>query len=156
MADTISIILIGYFAVTSILLATSYFKINQLKKNVAQINSITKRTDLNTYLGEIAAENKNILEQQQQIQIAYADLRAIAQRSLQKTALVRFNPFKDTGGDQSFVLCMLDHKDSGIILTAIHSRDGTRVYTKDVVIGTTKLSLSNEEKKALANAVRNS
>lgn len=154
MADTASLVIIGYFAITSILLAAAYFKLSHLKKNIAQINAITKQTDLNTYLGEIAAENKNILEQQKQIQRAYADLRLIAQKSLQKTALVRFNPFKDTGGDQSFALCLLDHKDTGIILTAIHSRDGTRVYTKDVVNGTTKLSLSHEEKKALSLAVR--
>ncbi len=154
MEDTGSIILILYFVVTSILIAAAYFKLNRLKKNVAEINAITKHTDLNTYFGEIAAENRNILQKQQQIQKAYLELRSIAQNSLQKTALVRFNPFKDTGGDQSFALCILDHTDTGVIITAIHGRDGTRVYTKDVANGTTKLSLSHEEKQSLAKASR--
>lgn len=154
MQDTRSLLLIGYFALTSVLIVVSFLKLNNLKKNVKEINAITKHTDLNTFLGEITANNKNIMQQQEQIQKTYSDLRIIAQKSLQKTALVRFNPFKDTGGDQSFVLCILDHTDTGFVVTAIHSRDGTRIYTKDIVNGTAKLSLSMEEKKALANAMR--
>lgn len=154
MQDTKSLLLIAYFALTSVLIVVSFLKLNNLKKNVKEINAITKHTDLNTFLGEITANNKNIMQQQEQIQKTYSDLRIIAQKSLQKTALVRFNPFKDTGGDQSFVLCILDHTDTGFVVTAIHSRDGTRIYTKDIVNGTAKLSLSLEEKKALANAMR--
>ena len=154
MEDTKSLLLIAYFALTSVLIVVSFLKLNNLKKNIKEINSITKHTDLNTFLGEIAASNKNIMQQQEQIQKTYSDLRIIAQKSLQKTALIRFNPFKDTGGDQSFVLCILDHTDTGFIVTAIHSRDGTRIYTKDIINGTAKLSLSVEEKKALANAIR--
>lgn len=154
MEDTKSLLLIAYFALTSFLIVVSFLKLNNLKKNIKEINSITKHTDLNTFLGELAASNKNIMQQQEQIQKTYSDLRIIAQKSLQKTALIRFNPFKDTGGDQSFVLCILDHTDTGFIVTAIHSRDGTRIYTKDIINGTAKLSLSVEEKKALANAIR--
>ncbi len=154
MEDTKSLLLIAYFALTSVLIVVSFLKLNNLKKNIKEINSITKHTDLNTFLGELAASNKNIMQQQEQIQKTYSDLRIIAQKSLQKTALIRFNPFKDTGGDQSFVLCILDHTDTGFIVTAIHSRDGTRIYTKDIINGTAKLSLSVEEKKALANAIR--
>jgi len=154
MEDTKSLLLIAYFALTSVLIVVSFLKLNSLKKNIKEINAITKHTDLNTFLGEIAASNKNIMQQQEQIQKTYSDLRIIAQKSLQKTALIRFNPFKDTGGDQSFVLCILDHTDTGFIVTAIHSRDGTRIYTKDIINGTAKLSLSLEEKKALANAIR--
>jgi len=68
----------------------------------------------------------------------------------QKIGLLRFNPFKDTGGDQSFILALVDAYDTGIIITALYSRSGTRWYTKRVVKGkSTEHELSEEEKKAL-------
>ena len=69
---------------------------------------------------------------------------------IQKIGLLRFNPFKDTGGDQSFILALVDAHDTGVILTALYSRTGTRWYTKRIVKGeSTEHQLSDEEKKAL-------
>jgi hypothetical protein len=67
----------------------------------------------------------------------------------QKIALIRFNPFGDTGGDQSFSLAVLDAHNSGYVLTSIHGRQGTRVYVKPVDFGESKYSLSDEEQQAL-------
>jgi len=86
------------------------------------------------------------------LQRNYRELTRIASASIQKTAVVRFNPFKNTGGDQSFVLAMLDNHDSGLLLTSIHSREGTRVYIKPVTYGNSDHTLSREEKDALAHA----
>ena len=75
---------------------------------------------------------------------------------IQKIGLLRFNPFKDTGGDQSFILALVDAFDTGIIITALYSRTGTRWYTKKIVKGKgLEHELSEEEKKALKIAERN-
>ncbi|HKC05190.1 MAG TPA: DUF4446 family protein [Patescibacteria group bacterium] len=71
---------------------------------------------------------------------------------IQKVGLVRFNPFKELGGDHSFSLAFLDARESGIIITSLHTRDRTRVYMKDVKKGKSNFELSIEEKKALAMA----
>ena len=71
---------------------------------------------------------------------------------VQKVGLVRFNPFKEMGGDHSFSLALLDGRDTGVILTGLHTRDRTRVYIKKVERGRSKFNLSSEEKKALAKA----
>jgi hypothetical protein len=71
---------------------------------------------------------------------------------IQKIGLVRFNPFSETGGDQSFSLCLLDGTDTGFILTALHTRDRTRVYTKSVSKGKSKYELSADEQKVLKEA----
>lgn len=69
---------------------------------------------------------------------------------IQKIGLLRFNPFKDTGGDQSFILALLDAKDTGVVITALYSRSGTRWYAKKVLKGKgAEHELSDEEKKAL-------
>jgi hypothetical protein len=72
---------------------------------------------------------------------------------IQKIGLIRFNPFKDTGGDQSFILSLVDGNDTGVIISGLYSRSGTRWYAKRVVKGKSlEHELSEEEKRALREA----
>lgn len=72
---------------------------------------------------------------------------------IQKIGLLRFNPFKDTGGDQSFIVTLIDAHQTGVLLTALYSRTGTRWYVKKVVEGKgLEHELSEEEKKAVGLA----
>ncbi len=71
---------------------------------------------------------------------------------VQKIGLVRFNPFNETGGDQSFSLSLLDKKDDGFVITCLHTRDRTRVYAKPIAKGKSEYELSREEEKALKKA----
>lgn len=72
---------------------------------------------------------------------------------IQRIGLVRFNPFKDTGGDQSFVLAILDGRNNGIVISSLHGRTGNRWYAKTVIEGKGKEhSFSEEEEKAVKQA----
>lgn len=71
---------------------------------------------------------------------------------VQKVGVVRFNPFKEIGGDHSFSLALLNAKDSGVVITCLHTRERTRVYMKAVKNGKGEHELSDEEKKALKEA----
>ena len=72
---------------------------------------------------------------------------------IQKIGLLRFNPFKDTGGDQSFILTLLDGKDTGVVISGLYSRAGTRWYAKKVKEGKgIEHELSEEEKQAIKTA----
>lgn len=72
---------------------------------------------------------------------------------IQKVGLLRFNPFRDTGGDQSFILALLDAKDTGVIISSLHTRTGTRWYAKRVAQGKgIEYDLSEEEQNALKGA----
>lgn len=74
---------------------------------------------------------------------------------IQKIGLLRFNPFKDTGGDQSFILALVDSNNTGVVISGLYSRSGTRWYAKRVVEGRgIEHELSDEEKKALKEAVK--
>ena len=76
-------------------------------------------------------------------------------KHIQKIGLVRFNPFSELGGDHSFSLAILDDKDTGVVITGLHTRDRTRVYIKDIKNGKGSLELSSEENKALSIAQKN-
>jgi hypothetical protein len=72
---------------------------------------------------------------------------------IQKVGLTRFNPFKDTGGDQSFILSLIDGNDNGVIISGLYSRSGTRWYAKKIANGKgVEHELSEEEKRALKEA----
>lgn len=71
-----------------------------------------------------------------------------------KLNLVRFNPFEGVGGDQSFILCLLDNSNSGVIITSLHNRSFTRVYAKAIRHGECDNSaLSREESKCLLKTI---
>jgi hypothetical protein len=82
-----------------------------------------------------------------------AVLESTQRRALQRTGLVRFNPFEDTGGNQSFALAVLDAQGNGLIVTSLHSRSGTRVYGKPITAGRGEAALSQEESEALRLAL---
>jgi len=71
---------------------------------------------------------------------------------VQKIGLVRFNPFKETGGDHSFSIAVLDAKDNGFVLTGLHARERARLYAKEVVGGASEHNLSKEEIQAIKKA----
>ena len=76
-------------------------------------------------------------------------------RHVQKVELLRYNPYDDTGGDQSFSLAMLDNNGNGTVLTSLHARSGTRVFAKPVKLGKgTKYQLSEEEEKVVLVAMK--
>jgi len=72
--------------------------------------------------------------------------------AFQKIGLVRFNPFEDTGGNQSFAIALLDANDDGVIVSSLHARSETRIYAKALNAGRADAALSDEEAEALQRA----
>lgn len=103
----------------------------------------------------LAQQIKRQMKSEKEIQELFKssrDLWKIAQKSIQKVGIVRFNPFKDTGGDQSFSIVLLDSNDSGLVISSLYTREGTRIYSKPIEKGKSKYPLSEEEKTAIGKA----
>ena len=73
-------------------------------------------------------------------------------RMIQRVGVVRFNPFPDTGGNQSFAVALLDSRGDGVVLSSLHSRAGTRLYLKQITTGKAETALSEEETEAIRRA----
>ncbi len=82
-----------------------------------------------------------------------AVLEATQRRAVQRIGLVRYNPFEDTGGNQSFAIALLDAAGDGLVVNGLHSRTGTRVYAKAIAGGASDTALSDEESEALRLAL---
>jgi hypothetical protein len=74
-------------------------------------------------------------------------------KAIQRVGLVRFNPFEDTGGNQSFALALLDQQGDGLVVSSLHARAGTRVYGKAIASGKSEAALSDEEAAAVRLAL---
>jgi hypothetical protein len=81
------------------------------------------------------------------------ELETITQRAIQKVGVVRYNPFADSGGDQSFAIALLDAEGTGIVVSSLHSRTDTRVFAKAVKSGRSTYPLSDEEQDAIKKAL---
>jgi hypothetical protein len=68
-------------------------------------------------------------------------------------ALVRYDAYNELSGHQSMSIALLDHEQSGIVLSCIHHREQARVYGKQVHSGRGELELSPEEAEAVRLAV---
>lgn len=79
-------------------------------------------------------------------------LEGTQQKAFQRVGLVRYNPFEETGGNQSFALALLDATGDGWVLSSLHARSGTRVYAKAIKDGRSDAGLSAEETAAIAQA----
>jgi hypothetical protein len=81
------------------------------------------------------------------------ELEALLQQSIQKVGVIRFNPFSDTGGDQSFAVALLDAAGNGVVVSSLHGRADTRIFAKPVQAGRSKHALSDEEQQAIRKAL---
>ena len=81
------------------------------------------------------------------------DLERTGQHAIQRVGVVRFNPFTDTGGDQSFAIALLDALGNGLVVSSLHGRADTRVFAKGVRGGRSKHQLSTEEEDAIRQAL---
>ena len=73
--------------------------------------------------------------------------------AIMNTAVVRYDAYEDTGGQQSASFAFLDATRTGTVVTAIQGRDYARIYVKDLDRGKAALALSPEELQAVERAM---
>ena len=85
-----------------------------------------------------------------------SDIREINRRlegNYQKLGIVKYDAFNEMGGKLSFALAMLDGKNNGWVINAMHSREGCYTYVKEIVKGESYVELAEEEAEALDKAI---
>jgi len=105
-------------------------------------------------LKEILAQFKELKENFEKISKELGNLKKENKFNIQKLGIVRFNPFKEIGGNQSFSIALLDGNDDGIVITSLYTKEGNRVYGKPIKNGKSEYLLSEDEKEAIEYAKR--
>ena len=107
-------------------------------------DTILKRMDQIDELVDSDKENK------QKIQTIMDHL----DQTYQKVGLVKYDAFNEMGGKLSFSLALLNRKNDGFIINAMHSREGCYTYIKEIINGNSIILLADEEKEALEMAMK--
>lgn len=130
-----------------------------LIRTISHYNRITKgRTGsgLTDILEAIVKELNSIKGRTGEVERVVATLTHEGLSHYQRIGIVRFNPFADTGGAQSFTIAILDQNQNGIVMTSLYARAGNRWYVKEIMEGKAKdLELSKEEQSAIEKAKQN-
>ncbi|MES2209055.1 MAG: DUF4446 family protein [Chloroflexota bacterium] len=152
----IVVAVIGLGAVSLVLLVATIRLLRRTRRLAERLQAITRGSDdrsleaiLEAHLSRVHEVVRTLDEVEARTTVLERDLK----RTFARVGLVRYNPFEDTGGNQSFALALLDAHGDGFVLSSLHSRGGTRVYAKGVRGGRSDSAMSGEEEEALRAAM---
>jgi hypothetical protein len=148
LAALVLLLLIGFFVQSA-----------RLGRAVRDYRELVRGTDgatLHDRLVGSAEQSVKASERMARIEATHAVVEGRTRRSLQHIGLVRFNPFDDTGSDQSFAIALLDDARDGVVISSLHGRANTRVFAKPVSNGGSAHNLSDEESQAIRIATEGS
>ena len=81
------------------------------------------------------------------------DINESLRYAFSKMGMVKYDAFNEMGGKLSFALALLDNRNNGFLINAMHSREGCYTYVKEIINGESYINLGEEEKKALNKAI---
>jgi hypothetical protein len=135
--------------VALILLAVVARRVSRLQKRLAALTRDERGHSLESILEGHLERVLSVDREVDALAVRTAALETNGRRALQRFGLVRYNPFEETGGNQSFALALLDADEHGFIITSLHARSGTRIYARALTGGRAEGPLSDEETEAL-------
>ncbi|GAB4529954.1 MAG: DUF4446 family protein [Anaerolineae bacterium] len=136
-------------------LAWDFWLQRYLRKVNAEYKALVAGTsggNLEQILNEHIATVHDTVSRLEELETLARQTDLASRRSLQWLGVLRFNPFNDVGGDQSFALALVDGYGNGVVVSSLHMRDVTRVYAKPLKKWEAEHHLTDEEKQAIANA----
>ena len=146
--DPLSVALLGAVLILTILMVYLLLRIRSLTRGAS-----------GSSLEEVIVDNqKRVADLEEHClsearKVAHIDARV--KTSTRAIAVERFDPFQQQGGQQSFATAFLNEEGTGVVVSGIHSRDGVRIYAKEVEAFKSERELSTEEQSAIQKAQKN-
>ncbi len=151
----LGVLIVGLAATVFVLVIAAVSLARRTRHLDTRFAGITRGSDgrsleaiLDAHLETVHAVSRELDE----VATGMAILEGAQRRAFQRVGLVRYNPFEETGGNQSFALALLDAAGDGWVMSSLHARSGTRVYAKAIKAGRAEGGLSAEESDAIRQA----
>lgn len=152
-SDYIIIGLCGVLLILFILVIINIVQMKKLKKNYRIFMSGKDAKTLEDTLIQRLDQVDSLLESNEEndrnIKVLFKNM----QCTYQKMGLIKYDAFHEMGGKLSFSLAMLDMRNNGFIINAMHTREGCYTYIKEIIDGNSVIVLSEEEQEALKRAM---
>ncbi len=146
------------FAVIIIVLVVTVIaqgaKIRTMRRKYEAMMAGSGVEDLESLLIDLKNQSE-MLEEEQKEHKALLEQTQVRIRGMKSNiALKRYNAFGERGNDLSFSLAILDDNSTGIVLTSLHNRDNSYIYSKPMQGGESQYALSPEEKEVITLALQ--
>lgn len=153
-SDYIIIGLAALVLVLFILFIVNIVQMSKLKKNYKIFMSGKNAKTLEEVLVKRLNQVDALMEANKKNEADISQIFETLKGTFEKIGLVKYDAFNEMGGKLSFSLAMLNQKNDGFIINAMHSREGCYTYIKEIIDGNSIINLSDEEKEALDMAVK--
>ena len=127
-------------------------KMSRLKKSYNKFMSGKDTKSLEETLSDKFLEVDEALEITKNNEKKVNEIADKMHKTFQKSGIVKYDAFNESGGKLSFAFALLNQLNDGVLINAMHTREGCYTYIKEIVDGNSYLILSKEEEKALAIA----
>jgi hypothetical protein len=127
-------------------------RLQRLTKQHTKLLTGAGGTNLEEILTQHLDELRQALETISSLDIRTTSIERTLQHALQWMGMIRYNPFRNTGGAQSFALAIVDGSGDGVVISSLHTRENTRVYAKSLHQWTSEHALTEEEQQAISRA----
>ncbi|HJW23152.1 MAG TPA: DUF4446 family protein [Candidatus Limnocylindrales bacterium] len=129
------------------------WRVSRLSKRLDGLTQGADGASLEAVLGQHLERVRSVVRDLDRLESRTSVVEQDLRSALGRVGLVRYNPFEDTGGNQSFALAILDAGGTGFVVSSLHARGGTRVYAKAIEAGRSDSALSSEEQQAVRRAL---
>jgi len=127
-------------------------RMRQLERHYRALTAGTDGGSLEEVLEDHVRQVREATGRIQELDMVVMRVERSSRSHLQRVGFLRFNPFRDTGGDQSFALALTDEGGNGVVISSLHSREVTRVYAKPLAAWETSYQLTEEEQQVILRA----
>lgn len=129
-------------------------KIRKMRRNYEAMMTGSGVEDLEGLLIDLKNQSE-MLDEEQREQKTLLEATQVKIRGMKSNiALKRYNAYGERGSDLSFSLAILDDDRSGIVLTSLHNRENSYIYSKPMHNGESQYALSPEEKEVITLALQ--
>ena len=147
--NVLFIITVGFIAIAIFALIRLFI----LDKRLTVLLSGKRAGDFEDVIDEFVKTARRLDERTKMIAQEIDNINERLAKAIQRVHTVRYNPFKDQGGNQSFATCFMDENGDGLVISSLYSRDKVSVYAKPLVDGKSEYELSQEEKDSIDKAL---
>lgn len=149
---TFTTILAVLVVILIILIFVIIYKMNIMSRKYSALMSGKKGADLEKVIRIRFKEMDQVKANAKRVTKEHKEIKKHLSSCFSKYGLVKYDAFNEMAGKLSFVIALLNDDNTGIILNAMHSREGCFTYAKEIIKGESYIPLSDEEKEALERA----
>ncbi len=113
-----------------------------------------KAKNMESLIAEVTKKTKELEEERKKTELQISSIDKRLAQSIRNIETVRFNPFPQAGGNQSFAISLLNDEGNGVVISSLYARDRTSLFAKPIKAGQSEFELTKEEKSVLKKSIK--